>query len=505
MLRARSWFLTIAARARSGSACGPVMRPRIRRTTLCRSAPGQDGEGPVDGAADGATDGAAGDADAAVEAAGEPLAPAEDDGPAEGGAAGLSTGVGSGVGFGVRNPPRPPKSPNKRIAAKITVVAMTKYCDGRSFILTARSPGVRGRAAGVVAPRRRRLLVAAAAPAAATSAGVAPLASASASASSAAASASASTAAASASASSTAASSTGAASRAPSSASMSASSAVVSGSMGSAGSAGASSGVPSGRSVIRSCLSWRPARSGAARAPVYRRHRAPVRSCVPDRRHEQTGQSGPDGHQPEDRHDRRGPDDLPEHRPEGHRDRHRPEDQGEPEPDDPPHQLRRRALLEQRLARDDEHHVGDPLPEREPDRDAQIPREREQEDQEAPQGIPGDDHPALREPGTDQSDDEPTDEVAEPEPGLEESIRRLPPERRVVEVRLREARCQRDDDAKRELAHCALERVREQDRLVAEEGPAGSELGADGRAVVGVGQAAVLGLARSRGGGAHDD
>src|SRR3954447_9906469 len=125
--RAWSWSLTIVARARSGSACGPVMRPRIRRTTLCRSAPGQDGEGAADGAADGATDGAAGDADAAVEAAGEPLAPAEDDGAAEVDEAGLSTGVGSAVGVGVRKPPRPPKRPNRRIATKMTVVAITKY------------------------------------------------------------------------------------------------------------------------------------------------------------------------------------------------------------------------------------------------------------------------------------------------------------------------------------------------------------------------------------------
>src|SRR4051794_33030055 len=96
MPRARSWSLTIAARARSGSACGPAMRARIRRTRPCRSAPGQDGEGAVDGAAEGAT----GDADAGVEAAGEPLAAAGDDGPAEVEAAGLSIGVGAGGGVG---------------------------------------------------------------------------------------------------------------------------------------------------------------------------------------------------------------------------------------------------------------------------------------------------------------------------------------------------------------------------------------------------------------------
>ena len=47
-----------------------------------------------------------------------------------------------------------------------------------------------------------------------------------------------------------------------------------------------------------------------------------------------------------------------------HRHGHRAEDEREPEADDPTHQRRRRPLLEQRLARDDEDHVRDAQPDR---------------------------------------------------------------------------------------------------------------------------------------------
>ena len=74
--------------------------------------------------------------------------------------------------------------------------------------------------------------------------------------------------------------------------------------------------------------------------------------------------------------------------------------------------------------------------------------------------------------------DEPADQVAEPEPGLEEAVRRLPAEAGVGERQPgRSSASARSTMPEAELADGALERVREQDRLVAQELPAGRHLG----------------------------
>ena len=73
---------------------------------------------------------------------------------------------------------------------------------------------------------------------------------------------------------------------------------------------------------------------------------------------------------------------------------------------------------------------------------------------------------------------EPADEVAEPDPGLEEAVRGLPAEARPAEAWPgRTLGVRAIEDAEAELADRALERVGEQDRLVAQELPAGAHLG----------------------------
>ena len=172
-----------------------------------------------------------------------------------------------------------------------------------------------------------------------------------------------------------------------------------------------------------------------------------------------------------------GPNTWPSTDPTRHRDRHRPEDQREPETHHPAHQRLRRPFLEERLARDDEDHVGDALPDGEAHRQRQVVDHREQEDEETPRRVAGDDHPTLRQARPDQADDEPADQVADADPGLEEAVRPLPAEGRVAVGQLDEARRQRDRDAETELADGPLERVGEEDGLVAQELPAGLHLG----------------------------
>ena len=74
--------------------------------------------------------------------------------------------------------------------------------------------------------------------------------------------------------------------------------------------------------------------------------------------------------------------------------------------------------------------------------------------------------------------DEPADEVPDPDPGLEEvRTRSGSPSPVSLKVALDERRRQGDRDAEAELADRALEGVRQQDRLAAEEAPAGLQLG----------------------------
>ena len=94
----------------------------------------------------------------------------------------------------------------------------------------------------------------------------------------------------------------------------------------------------------------------------------------------------------------------------------------------------------------------------------------------AERDVGGDDQPALAERGGDQAQHEAADQAAEADRRLHERVR----------AAVRVARCRRDllgedeardrEDAQRELAGRALEGVRQQDGLVAQERPAGLEV-----------------------------
>ena len=149
-------------------------------------------------------------------------------------------------------------------------------------------------------------------------------------------------------------------------------------------------------------------------------------------RDQQPGQTRRDRDQPEDGDDRRRPEDLAQDRPEQPWRSSSTRRPARPESDHPADQRERRSFLEERLTRDDEDHVRHALSEGQAHREGQVADHANRKMRVPQARIAGDDHRVLCGARPDEPDDEPADQVPEPEPRLEEAVCPLPAERRIA-------------------------------------------------------------------------